>query len=74
MLEETKINLGYTIKRKERVQTIESLAVPGLGYSFGIVNWHQAELQKLERKTRKLLTIRGKHYSRTDVDRLYVPR
>jgi calcineurin-like phosphoesterase family protein len=41
---------------------------------FGIVNRHQAELQKLDRKTRKLLTIHGQHHSRADVDRLYVPR
>jgi len=26
------------------------LAVPVLRYSFGIVNWHQEELQKLDRK------------------------
>ena len=28
--------------------------MPVLRYSFGIVNWHQEELQKLDRKTRKL--------------------
>ena len=45
-----------------------------LRYSFGIVNWHQEELQKLDRKTRKLLTIHGQHHPKPDVDRLYVPR
>jgi hypothetical protein len=50
------------------------LAVPVLRYSFGIVNWHQAELQKLDQKTGKLLTIHGQHHPRADVDRLYVPR
>jgi iron-sulfur cluster repair protein YtfE (RIC family) len=48
--------------------------VPVLGYSFEIVNWHQEELQKLDRKTRKLLTIHGQHHQKADVDRLYVPR
>ena len=42
--------------------------------SFGIINCHQEELQKLERKTRKLLTIHGQHHTKADVDRLYVPR
>jgi hypothetical protein len=42
--------------------------------SFGIVNWNQEQLQKLDRKTRKLLTIHGQHYPKTDIDRLYVPR
>jgi hypothetical protein len=32
------------------------------------------ELQKLDRNTRKLLTIHGQRHPKTDVDRLYVPR
>jgi len=31
-------------------------------------------LQKLDRKTRNLLTIHGHHHPKADVDRLYVPR
>ena len=37
-------------------------------------NWHQEELQKLDRKTRKLLTIHGQHHPNADVDGFYVPR
>ena len=50
------------------------MAVPVLRQSFGIVNWHQEELQKLDRKTRKLLTIHGQNHPKADVDPLYVPR
>jgi hypothetical protein len=50
------------------------LAVPVLRYSFGIINWHQEEIQKLDRKTRKMLTIHGQHHLRADIDRSYVPR
>jgi len=50
------------------------LAVPVLRYSFRIINWHQEEMQKLDRKTRKLLTIHGQHHPKADVDHLYVPR
>jgi len=50
------------------------LAVPVLRYSFGIVNRHQEELQKLDRERRKLLTIYGQHRPKADVDRLYAPR
>jgi hypothetical protein len=32
------------------------------------------ELQKLDRKTRKLLTIHGEHHPKADVDRSYVPK
>ena len=50
------------------------MAVPVPRYSFGIINWHQEELQKLDRKTRKLITIHGQHHPKADIDRLYVPR
>jgi hypothetical protein len=59
---------------KNKIQAVGSLAVPVLRYGFGIVNGHQEELQKLDRKMRKLLIIREQHHPKTDVDRLYVPR
>jgi len=31
-------------------------------------------MQKLDRKTRKLLTIHGQHHPKADAERLYVPR
>jgi len=66
--------LGTELNAKNKIQAIGSLAVPVLRYSFEIVNWHQGEVQKLDRKTRKLLTIHGQHRPKADVDRLYVPR
>jgi hypothetical protein len=56
------------------MQATGSLVVPVLRYSFGIINWHQEEIQKLDRKTRKMLTIYGQHHPRADIDRLHVPR
>ena len=66
--------MGKELSAKNKIQAIGSLAVPVLRHSFGIVNWHQEELQKLDQKTKKLLTIHGQHHPKTDVDRLYVPR
>jgi len=66
--------LGTELSVKNKIQAIGSLAVPVLRYSFGIVNWRQKELQELDRKTRKLLTIHGEHHPRADVDRLYVSK
>jgi hypothetical protein len=56
------------------MQATGSLAVPVLRHSFGIINWHQEEIQKLDRKTKKMLTIHGQHHPRADIDRSYVPR
>jgi hypothetical protein len=36
-------------------------------------NKHQEEIQKLDRKTRKMLTIHGQNHPRADIDRSYVP-
>jgi hypothetical protein len=66
--------LSTELSAQNKIQATGSLAVPVLRYSFGNVNLHQEELQNLDRKTRKLLTIHGQHHSKTEVDRLYVPR
>ena len=73
-LRRLRLVLGIELSAKNKIQAIGSLAVPVLRYSFGNVNWHQEELQKLDRKTRKLLTIHGQHHPKADVYRLYVPR
>ena len=54
--------LGTELSAKNKFQAVGSLAVPLLRYSFGIVNWHQEELQKLDQKMRKLQTIHGQHH------------
>jgi hypothetical protein len=66
--------LSTELRAKNKMQAIGSLAIPVLRYSFGIINWHQEEIQKLDRKTRKMLTIHGQHHTKADIDRLYVTR
>jgi uncharacterized protein YicC (UPF0701 family) len=73
-LRRLRLVLGTELSVKNKIQAIGSLAVPVLIYSFGIVNCHKEELQKLDRKTRKLINIYGQHHPKADVDRLYVPR
>jgi len=73
-LRRLRLVLGTELSAKNKIQAIESLAVPVLKYSFGTVNLYQEELQKLDRKTSKLLTIHGQYHPKADVDRLYVPR
>ena len=62
------------LRAKSKVPALLSLAVRVLIYSLGIMNWHQEELQKLDRKTRKLLTIHGQHQPKADIDCLFVTR
>jgi hypothetical protein len=66
------LNKGLSARNK--VQVTGLLEVPVLRYSFVIINWHQEEMQKLDRKTRRMLTIYRQHHSRADTDCVYVLR
>lgn len=57
-----------------KIKAISSLAVPVFTYSAGILDWNENEIQGMDRKTRKLLTMYGILHPRADVCRLYVPR
>ena len=43
-------------------------------YGAGIVKWTKEELEKLDRQTRKIMTMNGALHPKSDVDRLYVAR
>jgi hypothetical protein len=73
-LRRLRLVLETELHAKNKIQATGALAVSVLRYSFGIINWYQEELRKLDRKTRKLLTIRGQHHQKAEVDCLYVPR
>ena len=57
-----------------RVEAIDTLAVPFVTYSFNVINWKLSEIKKLDTKTRKLLTLGKMNHPKADVDRLYLPR
>jgi len=71
-LKKLRLVLYTELSAKNKIQAIGSLAATVLRYSFGIVNWHQEELQKRGRLTRKILTIYGQHHPKEDVDSLHV--
>ena len=56
------------------IHAINSLAIPVITYSFGIINWTKVELKRLDIKTRKLLTSNKSHHPKSSVDRLYIKR
>ena len=66
--------LKSELNAANRIDVINTLAVPVVTYIFNIINWKMEELIKLDRKTRKFLTMTKTHHPKTDVDRLYIPR
>ena len=61
----SKLNGGNTIK------AVNTRAVPVIRYGAGIISWTQCELQEIDRKTRKLMTIYRSLHPQSDVNRLY---
>ena len=50
------------------------LAAPVVSSSFNIINWIKSEMQIIDAKRRKLLTLARVHHLKADVDRIYIPR
>ena len=56
------------------VRGVNTWVVSLLRYSAAFVSWRKSELWAIDRKTRKLFTIYGALHSKSDVDRLHIPR
>ena len=50
------------------------MATPVLSYGFGIIDWPQKDIDTLDTKTRKILTIHKIIYRNQCLERLYLPR
>ena len=59
---------------KNKIIAHNIFAVPVLSPTFGILNWTKDELEQIDIKTRKLLTVNGSFHVNSDVDRLYTHR
>ena len=57
-----------------KIEAINTLAVPVFTYSVNIVNWQTCEIRKLDTTTRKLLTMERMNHPKADVERMYLPR
>jgi hypothetical protein len=66
--------LKTELNAKNKITATGTLAIPVLRYSFGIINWRLEEIKKIDRKTRKILTMYKMHHPKADTDRLYVKR
>ena len=66
--------LRSELNARNRIDAMNSLALPLLTYSFTIINWSLTEIKKVDIKIRKLLTMYLMHHPKSDVNRLYLPR
>ena len=51
-----------------------AFAVPVLIPTFGLLDWTIDEINSIDKKTRKILTMTGNFHKNSDIDRFYMPR
>ena len=56
------------------IAAINTWAVSLLRYAAGFIDWTQGELEALDRRVRKLMTMHNALHPKSDIDRLYLPR
>ena len=59
---------------KNLISSLNAWAVSIIRYSAGILEWREKELQDIDIKTRKILTMNGIFHKKSNVDRLYLKR
>ena len=59
---------------RNKIITINPWAVSLMRYGAGTVKWTKRELNEIDRKTRKVMTLNKELHPRSYVDRLYVSR
>ena len=66
--------LQSELNAKNKLEAINTLAIPVVSYSFNVVNWNLEEIRRIDRKIRKLMTLNRMHHPKADVSRMYIPR
>ena len=65
--------LKSKLNAKNKIEAINSYAIPVISYTAGVVKWTVAITSELNRTTRKILNMYHALHPRADVDRLYLP-
>ena len=66
-LRRVRLILRTELNGKNKIEAVNSLAVPVVQYSFGIIDWKISELKKIDTKTRKLLNMHKMLHPKADV-------
>ena len=69
-----KLILKSKLNGRNKIMALNTWAVSILRYGAGILKWNKNELQEMDRKTRKFMTMNKELHPRSDVARLYVSR
>ena len=65
--------LETELSSRNMVVAINECVLPIVSYSFGVINWREAELKQIDIDSRKLLHMYKVIQIKNDTDRLYGP-
>ena len=68
-----KLVLKSELNARNKIAAINTLAVPVILYSYGVIDWKLDEIQDLDRMTRQQLCMNQIPAKKTHVDRMYLP-
>ena len=68
-----KLVLKSELNARNKIAAINTLAVPVILYSYGVIDWKLDEIQDLDRMTRKKLCMNCMLTVKVDVDRICLP-
>ena len=68
-LRRLKLVLKSKLNGKNKIVTINTWVISVLRYRTGLINWSKMEVQKPDRKTRKIMTMHGALYPKHDVEK-----
>ena len=71
--QQIKLVLNPELNARNRIAAINTLAVPVVLYSYGIIDWKLNEIQDLDKMTRKQLCMNWMLAKKADVDTIYLP-
>ena len=69
-----KLVIKSQLNGKNKIKAANTWAVSLMRYGAGTINWNKEELQEIDRKSRKIMTMNKELHPRSDVTRIYVPR
>ena len=61
------------LSASDKVKAFNSICVGVLSYSFGVINWTKVELEEMDIRVRKEMTMKKAFNKHSDTDRLHLP-
>ncbi|XP_068739420.1 uncharacterized protein [Montipora capricornis] len=73
-MQRLKLVMKSKLNGRNKIKAGNTSAVSVLRYGGGVIGWTKEELQSMDRKTRKVITINEELHPRSDTARICVPR